>query len=87
MANTKSAQKMVRKIAKRTDRNKMRVSRVRSFLRRVEEALESGNKEDAASALKSVQPELMRAAQKGVYHRKTASRKVSRLAKRVNSLS
>ena len=87
MANTKSAQKMVRKIAKRTDRNKMRVSRVRSFLRRVEEALESGNKEDAASALKSVQPELMRAAQKGVYHRKTATRKVSRLAKRVNSLS
>ena len=87
MANTKSAQKIVRKIAKRTDRNKMRVSRVRSFLRRVEEALESGNKEDAASALKSVQPELMRAAQKGVYHRKTASRKVSRLAKRVNSLS
>jgi small subunit ribosomal protein S20 len=87
MANTKSAQKMVRKIAKRTDRNKMRVSRVRSFLRRVEEAIESGNKEDATSALKSVQPELMRAAQKGVYHRKTASRKVSRLAKRVNSLS
>ncbi|MDA8653716.1 30S ribosomal protein S20 [Alphaproteobacteria bacterium] len=86
MANTKSAKKMVRKIAKRTEVNRSRLSRVRTFLRRVEEALASGDKSVAESALKDAQPEIMRASQKGIMHPNTASRKVSRLAKRVNSL-
>ncbi len=86
MANTKSAKKMVRKIAKRTEVNRSRLSRVRTFLRRVEEALASGDKSVAESALKDAQPEIMRASQKGIMHPNTASRKVSRLAKRVNAL-
>jgi small subunit ribosomal protein S20 len=86
MANTRSAKKMVRKIARRTERNKSRVSRVRTFLRKVEEAIASGEKQSAAQALRDVQPELMRAAQKGVLHKRTASRKISRLAKRVGAL-
>jgi len=87
MANTTSAKKATRKIARRTEVNIARRSRVRTFLRRVEEAIESGNKEEAASALKAAQPELMRAAGKGVYHKNTASRKVSRLASRVKAIS
>lgn len=86
MANTRSAKKMVRKIARRTERNKSRVSRVRTFLRKVEEAIASGEKQSAAQALRDVQPELMRAAQKGVFHKRTVSRKISRLAKRVGAL-
>ena len=86
MANTRSAKKMVRKIARRTERNKSRVSRVRTFLRKVEEAIASGEKQSATQALRDVQPELMRAAQKGVPHKRTASRKISRLAKRVGAL-
>jgi small subunit ribosomal protein S20 len=86
MANTKSAKKMVRKIARRTAINKSRRSRMRSFVRKVEEAIEAGNGEEAASALKSAQPEIMRAAQHGVIHKRAASRKISRLAKRVNAL-
>jgi small subunit ribosomal protein S20 len=86
MANTRSAKKMVRKIARRTERNKSRVSRVRTFLRKVEEAIASGEKQSATQALRDVQPELMRAAQKGVLHKRTASRKISRLAKRVGAL-
>lgn len=87
MANTRSAKKMVRKIARRTERNKSRVSRVRTFLRKVEEAIASGEKQSAVTALRDVQPELMRAAQKGVLHKRTVSRKISRLAKRVGALS
>jgi small subunit ribosomal protein S20 len=87
MANTTSAKKATRKIARRTEVNTARRSRVRTFLRKVEEAIESGNKEEAASALKAAQPELMRAASKGVYHKNTASRKVSRLASRVKAIS
>jgi small subunit ribosomal protein S20 len=87
MANTSSAKKATRKIAARTDVNKSRRSRVRTFLRKVEEALTSGNKVNAEAALLAAQPELMRAAQKGVMHMSTASRKVSRLALRVNKLT
>ena len=87
MANTSSAKKATRKIARRTAVNKNRISRVRTFLRRVEEAIASGDKDAAAAALKEAQPELMRAASKGVLHRNTASRKVSRLAGRVKALS
>ncbi len=87
MANTTSAKKATRKIARRTAINTARRSRVRSYLRKVEEAIASGNKEEAANALKAAQPELMRAASKGVYHKNTAARKVSRLASRVKAIS
>lgn len=86
MANTSSAKKATRKIARRTEINKNRRSRVRTFLRKVEEALAAGDKTAAAEAFKVAQPELMRAAGKGVLHANTASRKVSRLAQRVKSL-
>ncbi|KQY40646.1 MULTISPECIES: 30S ribosomal protein S20 [Rhizobium/Agrobacterium group] len=87
MANTTSAKKATRKIARRTEVNKSRRSRVRGFIRKVEEAIASGDQVLAQAALKAAQPELMRAATKGVLHANTASRKVSRLASRVNSLS
>ncbi|MCO6391476.1 30S ribosomal protein S20 [Aliihoeflea aestuarii] len=86
MANTSSAKKATRKIAARTAVNKNRRSRVRTFLRKVEEALLSGDKAAAQEAFKAAQPELMRAASKGVFHKNTASRKVSRLANRVKAL-
>ena len=87
MANTPSAKKAARKIARRAAVNRNRRSRMRTEVRKVEEAIASGNFEAAASALKNAQPELMRAAQKGVLHKNTASRKVSRLAARVKALS
>ncbi|AZO79770.1 MULTISPECIES: 30S ribosomal protein S20 [unclassified Bosea (in: a-proteobacteria)] len=87
MANTTSAKKAARKIVRRTEVNKARRSRVRTFLRKVEEAIASGDKTAAAAALKAAQPEIMRAAQKGVVHKNTASRKVSRLAHRVSALA
>lgn len=86
MANTTSAKKATRKIARRTDINKARRSRVRTFVRKVEEALASGDKAAAQAAFLVAQPELMRAATKGVVHKNTASRKVSRLAQRVKAL-
>ena len=87
MANTTSAKKATRKIARRTEINKARRSRVRTFLRKVEEAIASGDQAAAQAALKAAQPELQRAATKGVVHRNTASRKVSRLAARVKAIS
>lgn len=87
MANTKSAKKATRKIARRTEVNRNRMSRVRTFVRKVEEALAAGDKTAAGEALRAVQPELMRAASRGVLHRNTASRKISRLAARVKALS
>ncbi|MCZ4090567.1 MULTISPECIES: 30S ribosomal protein S20 [Sinorhizobium] len=87
MANTTSAKKATRKIARRTAVNKARRSRVRNFIRKVEEAIAAGDQAVAAAALKAAQPELMRAATKGVLHANTASRKVSRLAQRVKGLS
>ena len=87
MANTTSAKKATRKIAARTAVNKSRRSRVRNFIRKVEEAIASGDQAVAAAALKAAQPELMRAATKGVLHSNTASRKVSRLASRVKTMS
>lgn len=86
MANTPSAKKAARKIARRTAVNKSRRSRVRSFVRKVEEALASGDKAAAAEALRVAQPELQRAASKGVMHSNTASRKISRLAGRLKAL-
>lgn len=86
MANTSSAKKAVRKIARRTDVNKSRRSRMRTFVRKVEEAIAAGDAAAAAQALRSAQPELMRSAQKGVLHSNTASRKVSRLAQAIKRL-
>lgn len=87
MANTPSAKKAVRKITARTEINKSRRSRVRTFIRKVEDAVLSGDKEAAIVAFKAAEPELMRAASKGVIHKNTASRKVSRLAARVKAIS
>ena len=87
MANTSSAKKMVRKIKRRTAINKTRRSRVRTFLRRVEEAIDSGDKSSADAAFKAAMPELHRAVGKGVFHKTTAARKLSRLSSRIKALS
>ena len=86
MANTPSAKKATRKIARRTAANKVPRTRMRSFIRRVEEAIASGDKEAAVSALRDAQPQIMKAASKGIVHKNTASRKVSRLSHRVSTL-
>jgi small subunit ribosomal protein S20 len=86
MANTKSAKKATRKIARRTEVNKARRSRMRSYIRLVEDAIAGGDKAKAQSALKAAEPELVRAAQRGVIHKKNASRKVSRLTHQIAKL-
>ncbi|HLL26265.1 MAG TPA: 30S ribosomal protein S20 [Xanthobacteraceae bacterium] len=86
MANTSSARKATRKIARRTAINKMRETRMRSSLREVEEAITVGDAQKAREALSKAEPEIMRAAQKGVVHKNSASRKVSRLQARVRKL-
>ena len=83
MANTKSARKATRQIAKRTEINKARRSVLRSSMRKVEEAISSGDRSAATAALKAAEPVIMRAAQRGVVHKNNASRKVSRLAHRI----
>ena len=87
MANTKSARKATRKIARRTVVNKSRRSQTRSAVRNVESAVATGNKRVALDALKAAEPQLMRAARKGVVHKKTASRKISRLTRQIAKLS
>lgn len=87
MANSPQAKKRARQIERRTEVNKTRRSRIRTYLRKVEEAIAGGDKAVAADALKSAQPEIMRGVTKGLFHKKTASRKVSRLAARVKALS
>jgi small subunit ribosomal protein S20 len=86
MANTPQAKKRIRRNNARATINRARVSRIRSFNKSVESAIESGKKADAAEALKKAQPELFRGVARGVIHKNTASRKFSRLAKRVASL-
>ena len=86
MANTKSAKKAVRKIARRTDVNGARRSRMRTYVRKVEEAIDAGDKKAAEEAFKLAQPEVMRAAQKRILHKNTASRRLSRLSARVKAL-
>ena len=86
MANTSSAKKATRKIARRTAVNTARRSRVRTFLRKVEEAIASGDHGAAQAAFKAAEPEMMRAASKGVIHKNTASRKISRLSARVKAV-
>jgi small subunit ribosomal protein S20 len=87
MANTASAKKMTRKIERRTLVNTARRSRVRTFIRKVEEAIASGDGAAATAALRVAEPEIMRAVSKGVVHHNTASRKVSRLAQRVKAVA
>jgi len=87
MANTPQAKKRIRRNERRVVVNKNRISRVRTFIRKVEDALTSGDKAAAGEALKSAQPEIMRGVTKGVLHKKTASRKISRLSQRVKALA
>jgi small subunit ribosomal protein S20 len=87
MANTPSSKKRARQAERRTDVNKARRSRIRTHLRKVEEALASGSKDAAIAALKAAEPELMRGVSKGVVHKNTAARKMSRLSARVKALS
>ncbi len=83
MPNTSSAKKMVRKIERRTAVNKNRRTRMRTFVRKVEEAIASGDQAAAKTAFSAAEPEIMRAVSKGILHKNTGSRKVSRLAARV----
>ena len=85
MANSPQAKKRARQNERRADVNKARRSRIRTYLRKVEEAIASGDQSAAADALKSAQPELMRGVTKGIVHKNTASRKMSRLSKRVKA--
>lgn len=87
MANTAQSKKRARQNEKRNDVNKARRSRIRTYLRKAEEAIASGDKDAATAALREVQPELMRGVTKGVFHKNTASRKMSRLAARVKALA
>ena len=87
MANTKSAQKAVRKIARRTAVNKSRRSQMRTYVRKVEDAITAKDASAAAEALRGAEPLIARAAQKGIVHKNAASRKISRLAKRVKALA
>ena len=86
MANTAQSKKRARQAEARQDINKARRSRIRTFLRKVEEAIASGDADAAKAALQAAQPELMRGVTKGVIHKNTASRKVSRLASRVKAV-
>ena len=87
MANTPQARKRIRRNDRRAIINGARVSRIRTFIKQLETALASGNKDEAKTALQKVQPELARGVAKGVMHKNTASRKLSRLTKRVAALA
>ena len=87
MANTKSARKATRQIARRTEVNKARRTNLRGSMRKVEEAIASGDRTAALAAFKDVEPVIMRSAQRGVVHKNNASRKVSRLAHRIAKLA
>ena len=87
MATHKSAEKRNRRAQRRTAINSARTSRIRTFVKKVETAIASGDKSAASAALKAAEPELMRGVSKGVVHKNAASRKVSRLAQRIKTLS
>jgi small subunit ribosomal protein S20 len=87
MPNTPSAKKAVRQIARRAAINRSRRSQMRTYIRKVEEAIATGDQAAAAQALNAAEPLIKRAAQKGIVHSNTASRKVSRLTRKVNALS
>jgi small subunit ribosomal protein S20 len=86
MAHHKSAKKRIRQTEARTERNRARVSRVRTFIKKVEQAIASGNRDAAQQALVEAQPEIHRGVSRGVLHRNTAARKISRLTARVRAL-
>ena len=86
MANTPQAKTRIRRNANRAQINHSRISRIRTFIKQVESAIASGKKAEAAEALKAVQPEMARGVARGVIHKNTAARKISRLSKRVASL-
>ena len=87
MANTPSAKKRIRNTLRKTDINKSRRSRIKTFVRKVEDALESKDAKSAMDSLKAAQPEIMRGVTKGIFHKNTASRKISRLSSRVKAIS
>ncbi|MCB1532859.1 MAG: 30S ribosomal protein S20 [Alphaproteobacteria bacterium] len=86
MANHASAKKRVRRNESRTLVNKSRVSRIRTFIKKIEQAIEAGDKKQAEAAFKSAQPEIQRGVSKGVLHKNTAARKLSRLSTRIKAL-
>jgi len=86
MPNTKAAKKALRVARRRTEINKARKSRVRTFIRKVERAIEAGDLETAKEAFRAAQPEIMKGAQRRVLHKKTAARKISRLHRRIKAL-
>ena len=87
MANTASARKRIRQTVRRTERNQARKSRMRTFVKKVEAAIAGGDKKVAAAAFKAAQPEMQRAAGKGVIHANTVARKLSRMAHRIKTLT
>ena len=87
MANTPSAKKRIRNTLRKTDINKSRRSRIKTFVRKVEDALESKDAKVAMESLKVAQPEIMRGVTKGIFHKNTASRKISRLSSRIKAIS
>ncbi|NCY24587.1 MAG: 30S ribosomal protein S20 [Alphaproteobacteria bacterium] len=87
MANNPSAEKRIRQTEKRTERNRARRSRVRTYLRKVEMAIEGGKKDEALAAFQAAQPEMQRAVGKGVLHLNTVARKLSRLAARIKAIA
>ncbi len=86
MAHTVQAKKRIRQLKKHTEANRKRMSRIRTYVRNVERAIERGDKSTAEEALRAFQPEVMRGVTKGVLHQNTASRRISRLNKRVKAL-
>lgn len=87
MAHTPSAKKRIRQTKRRTQINRARVQRIRTFLRKVEKAIAGGDKDEAAAAFREAQPEMMRGVNKGVLHRNTVARKLSRLSARIKTLA
>ncbi len=87
MANTPQARKRIRRNDRRAEINQSRISRIRTFVKKVELALSAGNRDEAAAALKAAQPEMMRGVSKGILHKNTVARKISRLSKRVAGLA
>ena len=87
MANTPSAKKRIRTTLRKTDINKSRRSRIKTFIRKVEDAIESKDAKSAVESLKAAQPEIMRGVTKGIFHKNTASRKISRLSSRIKAIS
>ena len=87
MANTPQAEKRIRRNARRAEINKARISRIRTFVKKTEATIAGGDQTAAAAALAAAQPEMMRGVAKGIFHKNTVSRKISRLAKRVKALA